>query len=79
MIQTNQLLSGRTLTLGFAFQGFPDDGDGFDQRGVDHIGGRPGTAVAGIGELQDADRRPKAQRGQLEQPVGRLDLTVPPA
>ena len=60
------------LALGVAFEGFADGGDGLDQIGVDHIGGRPRAAIAGIGELDDAGGRAEAGGGQLEQPIGGL-------
>ena len=42
---------------------FADGRDGRDQGAIDHIGGRPAAAVAGVGEL-DRGSPAEAQRGQ---------------
>jgi hypothetical protein len=48
----------------------------FDVVCLDHVGGRSGTAVASIDELNDACRRDEPERREIEQSVGGLELAV---
>jgi hypothetical protein len=52
----------------------PADGvGGLDQAFVDDVGGGTGAGAAGVGELEDARRRDKAEGGEIEQAALSLD------
>ncbi len=57
------------LPFGFAFQ-CRADGFGDRQQGrIDHVGGRPWTAVAGIHQLDGSARRGQSDDGELEEGI----------